>query len=135
MSDIIEGGRGTRGTVTAEAVVVPGPFTFFGGVDWDTGVLTLPGDDADGLSIAGKVFVFTMLPGGQGTAWKIKEMVDKGTAPAAIVVQSVNYVLLSACVLARVPLVGDFGVDPALTFSTGRYLTVDAEAGSVGIAA
>lgn len=130
----LAGGRGTSGCVTAECVVLPRTFTFFGNVNWDTGSLVLPGDPMDGVNIAGKVFIFKSPSGGQGTAWKIAEMVQKGTGPAAIVVWHSNPILVSGCVFARIPLVADLPTDPTAVFSTGDVVTVDAANGEVRLA-
>lgn len=124
-------GRGLQGTIEGEAIVLPRSFTFFGGVDWHTGRLTVGDPALDGKSITGRIFVFKAPSGGQGTAWKIGEMVRNGSAPAAIVVHHSNSVVVSGCIMGKVPLVADSDDDPTELFRTGDILRVDGRAGTV----
>lgn len=124
-------GRGLQGTVEGEALVLPRSFTFFGGVDWNTGRLTVGDPALDGQSITGRIFVFKAPSGGQGTAWKIGEMVRNGSAPAAIVVHRSNSVVVSGCIMGKVPLVADSEEDPTELFRTGDILRVDGRSGTV----
>lgn len=129
MSLTLGGGRGTGQPVSGEIVVLPRTFTFFGGVDWLSGRLTLGDPALDAVSVAGRILVFRSPSGGQGTAWKIAEMAARGTAPCAIVVYRSNPVLVSGCVLARLPLLADLPQDPTLLLRTGERLRVDPGAG------
>lgn len=124
-------GRGLQGVVEGEALVLPRSFTFFGGVDWDTGRLTVGDPELDGQSIKGRIFVFKAPSGGQGTAWKIGEMVRNGTAPLGIVVHRSNSVIVSGCIMGKVPFVADSEEDPTELFRTGDIVRVDGRTGTV----
>jgi len=124
-------GRGLQGEVEGEALVLPRSFTFFGGVDWNTGRLTVGDPELDGQSITGRIFVFKAPSGGQGTAWKVGEMVRNGSAPAGIVVHRSNSVIVSGCIMGKVPLVADTDMDPTEQFHTGDILRVNGRAGTV----
>ncbi len=133
MSRMITGGRGAGQAVQGEAIVLPRTFTFFGGVDWASGQLTLGDTALDQWSIKDRILVFRSPAGGQGTAWKIGEMAKRGTGPRGIVVFQSNSVLVSGCVLARVPLLADLPEDPTGLICTGQTVAIDPRRGVVEI--
>lgn len=98
--------------------------------DPGTGAVCELGHCLNGRSVAGKVLV---MPTGKGSsvvqADGLYRLIIRGTAPAAVVVQTPEPVLVSTIIAMEVPLVDE--VDPAFydVVSDGDRLTVDAVAG------
>ncbi|MFA4965607.1 MAG: DUF126 domain-containing protein [Thermoleophilia bacterium] len=86
----------------------------------------------DGKSVAGKVLV---MPTGKGSsvvqADGLYRLITRGTAPAAVVIQTPEPVLVSTIIAMEVPLVDE--VDPAFyeAVDEGDLVTVDAVAGRI----
>jgi len=100
--------------------------------DADTGCVLEKGHCLDGRSVAGKVLV---MPTGKGSsvvqADGLYRLITKQTAPAAVVIQTPEPVLVSTIIAMEVPLVDT--VDPAFydNVEEGDHLTVDAVAGTL----
>jgi len=98
----------------------------------DTGCVLEKGHCLDGRSVAGKVLV---MPTGKGSsvvqADGLYRLITKDTAPAAVVIQTPEPVLVSTIIAMEVPLVDT--VDPAFydNVEEGDHITVDAVAGTL----
>jgi predicted aconitase with swiveling domain len=100
--------------------------------DADTGCVLEKGHCLDGRSVAGKVLV---MPTGKGSsvvqADGLYRLITKKTAPAAVVIQTPEPVLVSTIIAMEVPLVDT--VDPAFydNVEEGDHIVVDAVAGTL----
>jgi predicted aconitase with swiveling domain len=100
--------------------------------DADTGCVLEKGHCLDGRSVAGKVLV---MPTGKGSsvvqADGLYRLITKETAPAAVVIQTPEPVLVSTIIAMEVPLVDT--VDPAFydNVEEGDHIAVDAVAGTL----
>jgi predicted aconitase with swiveling domain len=98
----------------------------------DTGCVIEQGHCLDGVSVAGKVLV---MPTGKGSsvvqADGLYRLIMKKTAPAAVVIQTPEPVLVSTIIAMEVPLVDE--VDPAFydAVKDGDHVAVDAVAGKI----
>jgi predicted aconitase with swiveling domain len=98
----------------------------------DTGCVLEKGHCLDGRSVAGKVLV---MPTGKGSsvvqADGLYRLITKETAPAAVVIQTPEPVLVSTIIAMEVPLVDT--VDPAFydNVEEGDHVVVDAVAGTL----
>lgn len=98
----------------------------------DTGCVLEKGHCLDGRSVAGRILV---MPTGKGSsvvqADGLYRLIIKGTAPAAVIIQTPEPVLVSTIIAMEVPLVDT--VDPAFydEVEDGDHIRVDAVAGSV----
>jgi predicted aconitase with swiveling domain len=98
----------------------------------DTGCVLEKGHCLDGRSVAGKVLV---MPTGKGSsvvqADGLYRLITKDTAPAAVVIQTPEPVLVSTIIAMEVPLVDT--VDPAFydDVEEGDHVVVDAVAGTL----
>lgn len=96
----------------------------------ESGCVLEKGHDIDGQSVAGKVLV---MPTGKGSsvvqADGLYRLISKKTAPAAVVIQTPEPVLVSTIIAMEVPLVDE--VDPAFyaAVQDGDVVVVDAVAG------
>lgn len=98
----------------------------------DTGCVLEKGHCLDGRSVAGMVLV---MPTGKGSsvvqADGLYRLITKDTAPAAVVIQTPEPVLVSTIIAMEVPLVDE--VDPAFydNVEEGDHISVDAVAGTL----
>jgi predicted aconitase with swiveling domain len=100
--------------------------------DPQTGCVIERGHCLDGRSVAGKVLV---MPTGKGSsvvqADGLYRLIMQGTAPAAVVIETPEPVLVSTIIAMEVPLVDE--VDPAFyeRVEDGDHIAVDAVAGRI----
>ncbi len=98
----------------------------------DTGCVIEQGHCLDGRSVAGKVLV---MPTGKGSsvvqADGLYRLIMRKTAPAAVVIETPEPVLVSTIIAMEVPLVDE--VDPAFyeDLEDGDHVSVDAVAGTI----
>lgn len=98
----------------------------------ESGCVLEKGHDIDGQSVAGKVLV---MPTGKGSsvvqADGLYRLISMKTAPAAVVIQTPEPVLVSTIIAMEVPLVDE--VDPAFyaAVEDGDEIVVDAHAGTL----
>ena len=93
------------GKAEGEAVVYNGPFSFLGDLNPATGKVPVPRHELEGISLVGKVFVFTTGKGSSGgdfAAWAAKE---NNNAPAAIICLESEPVLTGAVLVTKIPAV------------------------------
>ena len=86
------------GRARGRAVVVE-LISFYGDVDWRRGTLR------DGRSLAGAVLVARRSRGSTVGSYVIYAMASSSTAPAAIVMERAEPIVVAGCVLGNVPLV------------------------------
>ena len=127
----LRGRRVVGGLAVGEALVSVDPFSFYGGVDPETGVVTEPGHAVEGECITGKVFVFPTGKGSTVGSYVIYRMKKLGTAPAAIINVETEAIIVTGCVLAEIPLIDKLEGDPLETLKTGTLLKVNADEGFI----
>jgi len=127
----LRGRRVVGGSAEGEALVSVDPFSFYGGVDPETGVVTEPGHAVEGECITGKVFVFPTGKGSTVGSYVIYRMKKLGTAPAAIINTETEAIIVTGCVLAEIPLIDRLEENPLKTLKTGDLLKVNAEEGFI----
>ncbi|MFO8089540.1 MAG: DUF126 domain-containing protein [Desulfatiglandaceae bacterium] len=123
----------SSGQAEGEAIVYEGPFAFLGDIDPSTGKICLPRHRLEGVSIAGKVFVFTTGKGSSGcdfAAWYAKK---NGSAPAAMICLESEPVLSSAAIVSEIPTVDRPEGDIFKLIQSGDQVIVDAAEGLIKI--
>ncbi len=123
----------SKGKAEGEAVVYEGPFAFLGDLNPVTGKISLPRHKLEGMSLAGKVFVFTTGKGSSGcdmAAWAAKK---NGNAPAAIICLQSEPVLSGAVITTGIPTVDNPEKNIFDFIQTGDYVKVDGTAGLIEI--
>ena len=89
------------GNVTADVLFSNDPFSFWGGVERETGIVTDKRHGNYGVSMKEKAFVFPFGKGSSGAGTTIMEMVRQGSNPAAIVNITSDPVLLTGPLIAK----------------------------------
>lgn len=104
--------------------------------DPETGVVIEEGHALHGKSVAGKILV---VKSGKGSSVVMMDglyqLKMRGNLPAAIVVDEVEPVLVSCCVVAEVPVVDRLEENPYTVLKDGDRVVVDADAETVLIEA
>ena len=120
-----------KGFGEGEALVSKEPICFYL-VEPKTGIVKERGHQLEGKSIAGKVLVFRT--GKASSAVQLDGLVKllmNKNAPKAMIVTDVEPVLLGSAVLTKIPLVDRLERNPFEAISTGDFVRVDADNGSV----
>lgn len=84
-----------------EALVLTAPISFWGGVDPRNGLIVDVRHPQHGASIAGKVLFIPATVGSSTASTILLELVHRGLAPAAIVLDKPDAILLLGLVAAR----------------------------------
>jgi predicted aconitase with swiveling domain len=130
---VLRGRRVVPGKAAGEAVVCREAISFNGGVDNLTGIVSEEGHSLQGMSVTGKVLVYTTGKGSTGGSYKIYDMVVRGTAPVALVQLKAETVTTIGAIMGDMPIVDSLDRDPTVAIATGDYLVVDADAGTVTV--
>ena len=120
--------------VTGKALVAVDNFSARYDLDRIKGVFSRPQHLLFGQSYTDKILVLNTAKGGVATAWMLHEMVARGVAPKALVLNSANTILAQGAAMANMTLVDRF-VDGDITklIRTGQMLTVNPQAGHIQI--
>ena len=121
-------------SVSGEALVAADNFSARYDLDRIKGVFSRPQHLLFGQSYTDKILVLNTAKGGVATAWMLHEMVSRGVAPKALVLNSANTILAQGAAMANITLVDRF-VDGDITklIKTGQMLTVNPQAGHIQI--
>jgi predicted aconitase with swiveling domain len=130
---VLRGPAGVGPVVEGEAIVSRHGFSARYDVDRDRGVFSREAHDLYGQSLVGKILVCTTAKGGIATSWMLLDMVQRGTAPLAILFQQTNPVMVQGAVLAGVAMLHRLDPDPVTTIRTGDWLRVDPAQGTVEV--
>ena len=120
--------------VTGKALVAADNFSARYDLDRIKGVFSRPQHLLFGQSYKDKVLVLNTAKGGVATAWMLNEMVARGVAPKALVLNSANTILAQGAAMANMTLVDRF-VDGDITklIKTGQIIRIDPKAGNIQI--
>lgn len=121
------------GVVEGEALVSKEPISFIGGLDPLTGIVTEPGHQLEGRCIAGKILVYPTGKGSTGGSYRIYEMAYRKTAPAAIILENRESVVVLGCIMGNIPAVDHFAQDPCELIHDGDHVFVDGAAGLIRV--
>ena len=120
--------------VSGEALVTDDNFSARYDLDRIAGVFSRPQHKLAGQSYVDKIMVFNTAKGGVASAWMLYEMVSRGVAPRAILVNNVNPILAQGAALADLPLCDRFADgDVTQLIRTGDRVTVIPAKGRVTI--
>jgi len=109
-------GKSAEGT----ALVSKQLLSFFGGVDPKTGKIIDPGSDIKDQVVKNKILIFNQGKGSTVGSYVLYRMSKEGTAPAAIIVEKAEPIIVVGCVLADIPL---FECEDINT-KTGDYIKI-----------
>lgn len=114
-------GRVVRGSVLA----AQDGFSARYDLDRIKGVFSRPTHQLAGQSYVDRVLVLDTAKGGVATAWMLHEMSARGIVPAALLLNSVNPILVQGAALADFTLLAGFDDDITRLLRTGDMVEVD----------
>lgn len=127
----IRGRRIVGGYAEGEALISHIPFSFYGGVNPETGVVIEKGNPLEGVSVADRVFIFPHGKGSTVGCYVIYRMRKLGTAPIAIINLETEVIIATGCAMARIPLLDRLEVNPLDAIKTGDHVKVHANEGYI----
>ncbi len=130
---VIKGSGVGREVVKGPALVTKEPISFNNGVDPTTGIVIEVGHELKGQSVTGKVLVFPVGKGSTGGSYVLYDLADRGLAPAAIVNSRGDTVIVTGCVMGKIPLIHKCDKDPVEAIATGDMVEVDPKAGIIKV--
>ncbi len=117
-----------------EALVADDNFSARYDLDRIKGVFSRPDHALAGQSYVDKILVMNTAKGGVATAWMLYEMVSRGVAPRALLLNTANTILAQGAALADIPLCDRFDAgDVTKQIKSGDMLAVDPGLGQVTI--
>ena len=114
-------GRPVRG----QALVAKDGFSARYDLDRVRGVFSRPEHNLAGRSYVGRVLVLDAAKGGVATAWMLHEMSARGVMPAALVLNTVNPIMVQGAALADFTMISGFDVDITAAIPDGALVEVD----------
>jgi uncharacterized protein len=116
-------GRRVRG----RALVGKDGFSARYDLDRVNGVFSRPEHKLAGRSYVGCVLVLNAAKGGVATAWMLHEMQARGIVPAALVLNTVNPIMVQGAAMADFPMMSGFEIDIVEAVPDGALVEVDPE--------
>lgn len=130
---VLQGHRGIGPAVTGPALVAHDNFSARYDLDRIRGVFSRPAHKLHGQRYVGKVLVLNAAKGGVATAWMLREMIERGMAPAALVLNFANPIMAQGAAFAGLPLIDRFESDVTAAVRTGDLVEVDPAAGRITV--
>lgn len=116
-------GMGDR--VSGVALVANDNFSARYDLDRIEGVFSRPGHALYEQSYVGKILVLNTAKGGVATSWMLFEMVTRGLAPKALILNIANPIMAQGAAFANMTLVHGFDADITSQINNGDIVTVD----------
>ena len=111
--------------VSGQALVAHDGFSARYDLDRIRGVFSRPAHKLVGQSYVGKVLVLDTAKGGVATSWMLHEMASRGVVPLAIVLNSVNPILVQGAAFGNVALLAGFDGDITAKVPHGATVEID----------
>jgi predicted aconitase with swiveling domain/8-oxo-dGTP pyrophosphatase MutT (NUDIX family) len=123
-------GRGiSKGRSEGELLILPQPFSFLGGVNPKTGLLSGT-SGAEGQEITGKAFAFPWGKGSTVGSYTLLQLRKEKRLPSSIINQRAETIVATGAVMANVPMVDR--IDLSL-LRNGDSVIVDGDKGTVDV--
>jgi predicted aconitase with swiveling domain len=116
-------GMGQR--VAGRALVATDGFSARYDLDRIRGIFVRPEHKLAGESYVGRILVLDAAKGGVATAWMLNEMKARGMAPAALVLNAVNPIMVQGAALADLTMISGFALDITRAIPNGALVEVD----------
>ena len=115
------------------ALVAQDDFSARYDLDRSQGVFSRPSHALAGRSYVGMILVLNTAKGGVASAWMLRDMVQRGLAPLALLFNRVNPILAQGAVFAGLTMMDRFDVDITTAIETGDELSIEPEEGRVSL--
>lgn len=111
--------------VTGQALVAHDGFSARYDLDRIGGTFSRPTHQLAGQSYVGKVLILDTAKGGVASAWMLREMATRGVVPLALVLNSVNPILVQGAAFGNVTLLAGFDGDITAQIPHGSTVEID----------
>ena len=125
MSDVYRATAGMGAKVRGEVLAATDGFSARYDLDRTKGVFSRPAHKLAGQSYVGKVLVLDTAKGGVATAWMLHAMRTTGVVPAALILNSVNPIMVQGAALADFTMLAGFDGDITALLRTGDEVEID----------
>lgn len=120
--------------VEGVALVAQDAFSARYDLDRKAGIFSRPAHKLHGESYVDRILVLQTAKGGVASAWMLREMVERGVTPKALVFNTVNPILAQGAAFANLTLVDRIAEgDVTALIRTGDVLRVEPDKGIVTI--
>jgi predicted aconitase with swiveling domain len=130
---IYRGHPGPGVAVSGPALVASDNFSTRYDLDLAKGVFSRPAHKLAGESYVGKILVLNVAKGGVASAWMLREMVQNGRAPKALILNFANPIMAQGAAFADLPLLDRFEVDITAAIRSGEMVHCDPGAGTLRV--
>jgi len=113
--------------VRGRALVAKDGFSARYDLDRIRGVFSREQHKLAGQSYVGRVLVLDQAKGGVATAWMLHEMQSRGVVPLALVLNTVNPIMVQGAALADFTMMSGFATDITQCVQNGALVEVDPE--------
>lgn len=134
-SRIYRGHPGPGVAVEGEALVAADNFSARYDLDLTKGIFSRPAHKLVGQSYVGKILVLNIAKGGVATAWMLREMVQSGRTPKALILNFANPIMAQGAAFADLALIDRFDVDITSVVRTSEMVICDPMTGTLTIKA
>jgi predicted aconitase with swiveling domain len=124
-TNIFYAAAGIGQKVQAQALVSSDGFSARYDLDRIRGVFSRPEHKLAGESYRGRVLVLDAAKGGVATAWMLHEMKARGIIPAALVLNTVNPIMVQGAALADFTMISGFDLDITKAIPNGATVEVN----------
>ena len=126
MADRVFTARAGMGAkVRGIALVAPDGFSARYDLDRIRGVFSRPDHLLAGRSYVGRILVLDAAKGGVATAWMLHDMSARGVMPAALVLNTVNPIMVQGAAFAGFTMVSSFDIDITQAVPDGATVEID----------
>ena len=129
----IRGHPGIGERVSGVALVARDDFSARYDLDRIRGIFSRPAHALYGESYVGRILVLNTAKGGVATAWMLREMCSRGMAPAALLLNRANPIMVQGAAFAGLPFIDRFEADVTRSLHTGETVTVFPSEGLVRV--
>ena len=129
----LRGHPGLGGQVSGVVLAAADDFSARYDLDRVRGVFSRPAHALYGESYVGRILVLNTAKGGVATAWMLREMRSRGMAPAALLLNRANPIMVQGAAFAELPFIDRFDEDITRSLCTGDTVTVFPREGLVRI--
>jgi predicted aconitase with swiveling domain len=121
---VFHAAAGMGQTVQGRALVAKDGFSARYDLDRVQGLFSRPEHKLAGESYVGRVLVLDAAKGGVATAWMLHEMMARGIVPAALVLNTVNPIMVQGAALADFTMISGFDLDITQAIRNGVLVEV-----------
>ena len=117
--------HGIGKTVKGQVLVARDGFSARYDLDRLKGVFSRPSHKLAGQSYVGKILVLDTAKGGVASSWMLHEMATRGIVPLALVLNSVNPILVQGAAFGNVTMLVGFDGDITAKVAHGATVEID----------